>query len=408
MSVFKLLISSRWYLWFSLGYLITGIGTGLTGVAIYANLAKLDASPFYFAITFSVSIAPALISSELGKYLSRYFKPFTILIAAELAGLFALILPFYALISANPRVLMLAVAVSSLFVGLGVAAYNMINKRGFTESDYLQIATIETISFSAVTIVGTGIGSLIYPLVQHGWYFFIDAVSYLLAMACLIYSRSISPQQVVDKIEEAAESTLRFTSLNSDKKCALLIMPLLTIIAAPAMALLPVKGLEFTEIKWLGLVINPVLMLLFARCIGQLIGPLVVSQKMVDYLFKSSLGKSCLGLMFFMMYLLAFCATHFFLAFIAVVLAHIASNILYAVAYSTMLSRFSEQEIGPVSVLVYQITTLLLACLALPAGFFANQYGLFNTLLLFSLPAVFLMFLVFNRIAALGKPIAAA
>jgi hypothetical protein len=166
------------------------------------------------------------------------------------------------------------------------------------------------------------------------------------------------------------------------------------------MALLPVKGLDFVEIKWLGLVINPVLMLLFARCIGQLIGPLVVSQKMVDYLFGSSLGKAGLGLMFFMMYLLAFYSSHFLLTFIAVVLAHIASNILYAVAYSTMLSRFSEQEIGPVSVLIYQITTLLLAVLALPAGFFANEYGLLNTLLLFSLPAVLLMFLVFNRIAA--------
>ncbi|MDW5416611.1 hypothetical protein R6242_08520 [Iodobacter sp. CM08] len=408
MSVFKLLISSRWYLWFSLGYLITGIGTGLTGVAIYANLAKLDASPLDFAITFSVSVAPALLSSELGKYLSRYFKPFSILIAAELAGLFALILPFYALITASPRVLMLAVAVSSLFIGVGVAAYNMINKRGFTEEDYLQIATIETISFSAVAIVGTGIGSLIYPLVQHGVYFFIDAVSYLLAMACLIYSRSISPQQVVDKIEEAVEATLRFASLNGDKKCALLIMPLLTIISAPAMALLPVKGLAFAEIKWLGLLIHPVLMLLFARCLGQLIGPLVVNQKIVDYLFGSSLGKSGLGLMFFMMYLLAFYSTSFTLVFIAVVLAHIASNMLYAVAYTTMLSRFSEQEIGPVSVLVYQITTLLLAGLALPAGFLANQYGLFNTLLLCSLPAVLLMFLVFNRIAALDKSIVAA
>ncbi|MCX7205504.1 MAG: hypothetical protein NT086_05855 [Proteobacteria bacterium] len=394
----KLLMSSRWYLWFSLGLLITNIGSGLTAVAVFGALSKTAAAPSDFALTFSVSIVPTLFSAEIGKYLGRWCKPFSILIAVEIGGVLSLLLPFYALASGNLLMLSMALALPSLFSGLAVSAYHTINKRGFGEADYLHIATIETISFSAITIVGTGIGGVIYPLLSSALYFALDALSYLLAMACLFYSRALIEDAALNRIDQEMVIKIRFFSLNLEKKTILMIMPLLTLISAPAMALLPVKGLEFNDFKVLGLVINPVLILLFARCIGQLIGPLLTSQKMIDRLFYSAWAKSILGLGFFLMYLLAFYSQSLVLVILAVILAHISSNVLFALSYSTMLSRFGEDEIGAASVFSYQSTTLILALFSLPPGFYADQYGLVAAMLLFSLPAVLVMMVVFVKL----------
>jgi hypothetical protein len=394
----KLLISSRWYLWFTLGMLITSIGSGLTAVAVFGALSKAAAVPSDFALTFSMSIVPTLFSSEIGKYLGKYCKPFTVLIAAEIGGILSLLLPFYALDLGNVLMLSMALALPSLFSGLAVSAYHTINKRGFGEEDYLHIATIETLSFSAITIIGTGIGGVLYPRLSSSLYFVLDALSYLLAIACLLYSRALISNVSLNRVDQEAVIKIRFFSLNIEKKTILLIMPLLTLIAAPAMALLPVKGLAFNEFKVLGLVINPVLILLFARCIGQLIGPLLMSQKMVDRLFYSALAKSVLGLGFLLMYLFAFYSQYLVWVILAVILAHISSNILFAVSYSTMLSRFGEDEIGTASVFSYQSTTFILAFFSLPPGFYADQYGLVAAMLLFSFPAVLLMMVVFSAL----------
>ncbi|AMC34540.1 hypothetical protein [Janthinobacterium sp. B9-8] len=394
----KLLKSSRWYLWFTLGLLITSIGSGLTAVAVFGALSKAAAAPSDFALTFSMSIVPTLFSSEIGKYLGKWCKPFSVLIAAEIGGVLSLLLPFYALDSGNLLMLSMALALPSLCSGLAVSAYHTINKRGFGEEDYLHIATIETLTFSAITIIGTGIGGVLYPLLSSPLYFALDALSYLLAMACLFYSRALIEDAALNRVDQEVVVKIRFFSLNLEKKTILLIMPLLTLISAPAMALLPVKGVEFNDFKVLGLVINPVLILLFARCIGQLIGPLLTSQKMVDRLLHSAWAKSILGLGFFLMYLFAFYSQYLILVILAVVLAHISSNILFAVSYSTMLNYFSEDEIGAASVFSYQSTTLILAFFSLPPGFYADQYGLVAAMLLFSFPAVWLMLAVFMAV----------
>jgi hypothetical protein len=392
----KLFISTRWYLWFCLGLLITSIGSGLTAVAVFGALSKAAAAPSDFALTFSMSIVPTLLSSEMGKYLGRWCRPFSILIAAEVGGVLSLLLPFYALDSGNLLMLSMALALPSLFSGLAISAYHILNKRGFGDEDYLHIATIETISFSAITIIGTGIGGLLYPLLSSTLYFVLDAFSYFLAIACLFYSRALIRDAALNRIDQEVIVKIRFFSLNLEKKTILLIMPLLTLISAPAMALLPVKGLEFNDYKVLGLVINPVLILLFARCIGQLIGPLLTSQSMVDRLLYSAWAKSALGLVFFLMYLFAFYSQHLVLVIVTVILAHISSNILFASSYSTMLSRFGEDEIGAASVFSYQSTTLILALFALPSGFYADQSSLVSAMLLFSLPAVLVMMAVFS------------
>ncbi|MEJ2795526.1 hypothetical protein WAE56_19155 [Iodobacter sp. LRB] len=398
MMMIKLLMSSRWYLWFTFSILITSIGSGLTAVAVFGALSKTAANPSDFALTFSMSVVPTLFSSEIGKYLGKWYRPFSVLIAAEIAGALSLLLPFYALETANVQMLSMALALPGLCTGLAVSAYHLINKRGFGEADYLHLARIETITFSAIAIVGTGIGGVLYPLLSSLLYFAIDALSYLLSLACLLYARSLIVDAALDRIDQETVVKLRFFSLRPDKKAILMIMPMLTLIAAPAMALLPVKGMEFNDFNVLGLIINPVLILLFARCLGQLIGPLLTSQSMVDRVFHSAPGKSLLGLGFFLMYLFAFYTRHLPLLILAVILAHVFSNILFAVSYSTMLTYFSEDEIGAASVFSYQSTTLILALMSLPPGFYANQYGLVSAMLIFSFPAVILMMAVFGRL----------
>lgn len=400
-DIARLFKSSPWFLLFSIGYLITGIGSGLTSVAIYGALSQQAASTEVFALAFAFSVLPSLASTNMGMYLGRRLKPLTVLIVAEVCGALCLLIPLTAVKTGNTSLLTVAIMLPSLFAGIGVYSYAEICKRAFSDHEFSAVAAVQTISFSAVTIVGIGIGSILYPSLSSTVYFIADCASFICAIALLLCARrrlAASRTAEVNQIGVVAPASQTLRGFSPHQLLAILLLPLLSVITAPAMALLPAKGAEFSSPKVAGLPVDAVNILLFARGLGQLLGPLLSTDRVTRMVFYSSKLRLGIFAVFIGIYYFVFWTDSLPLMWMAVVVAHIFSNIFFSTAYSFLLRSFSNEDAGFASVRSNQIQVLTLGLAAALSGFLAGYLSLQATLLAFALPGLLLTSWVFLKL----------
>lgn len=278
------------------------MGAGLTQILVYGKLGELNATPSTFAATFAISVFPSFFSTQLGAWLTRRMEPFLILAAAELLGAVSICIPIFAIRENSEALLMISTFLPAVCSGLGLGAYSLICKQGFHDANFPAVSAIETITFSATVFLGTGLGAVLYPFVSMEIYLAVDIATYLIAAILIISARRPrllqKSNEALPQVDDETQVPAMAFALRGHKLRAFWLMPLLACITAPAMALLPAIGTRFSDATIAGVVVAPTVLLIFARSIGQLLGPLVLTSTRVTELFNRINTLTALGAMF--------------------------------------------------------------------------------------------------------------
>ena len=351
------------------GGLISSAGTGLTQVAVYGELARMNAGPATFAVAFAVSVLPGLFSSQVAERFLRRIPPVKMLVLAEILGAMLLVLPALGMMLKSQELLLAAQFSSSLIAGIAMPAGMGINSILFKEKEELASASaLGTIAFSSQVLIGYGIGSLVYGKIPSHIYLLLDFASYL-AGAWLISRSQKSDTRLGEllPIESASVSTplnplrARLGTLTPDQKRAFLLMPLLTCVGAPTVALLPSIGMDFGS--------SAVPLFLFAKTVGQLLGPMLMPPSRYETESKNSRQLILFLASFAALYLLVASTKPMLpIALGLILMAHILSNRVYSLALFALPRYFPSDRIVRVAATQYQVQTSLMVILGASAG----------------------------------------
>lgn len=335
----------------------SSIGNGLTFIVIFATLKQWHAPPSDMALAFVLNTAPGLLGSRLGERLLRRMTPPRILMLAEVGGLLGLLLPWLALSLHHPTWLLLASLMSALTSGMVVPALATLLKQGLASEEVAAGALIDTLVFACHVLLGVGLGVLLFPFLPARWLLVLDALSYLLAIACL--NRLPDTGQA----EMLSSSTMpQYPALSVGQSRSLWLLSVLTLVGAPAMALLPVLRSAGNQ---------QMLPLLFARSLGQLCGPLLVRQSWLSKGTSNQLLLLCLA-GFALCYGLLTAVSQLPWALLLVFLAHVLSNVVYSLGWHGLLRHFSPQQIGWATACSYRRQVWTAAIMGSAAGWLAD------------------------------------
>jgi hypothetical protein len=387
-DILQLLRRHPWFLLLSLAYIVSGAGSGLTDTVAYGNLADQHVSPIWFAVMYAATMAMGVVSMQLGKKVLAHLRVLTVLILAELLGLSALALPWTALRLHNQALFVAGDALTMLYLGLAYPALSVLIRNGFTHDEMPAATAVDTLSFSAVVILGRGVGAFLYPYVPSTTLLIVDATTYLIGVALLLASARAN-RPLFDRLRPQMPTRHpAIRGLRGARLRAFLMPVMLSLVTAPALALLPSVGVNFSGLTLGEVLLAPTLLALFARNMGQLTGPLVLRGEVMDGVFRDS--RILIGL------IAAFCASYvvvmsthsFALVLAAVALAHTCSSMVFNIAYTARLRRFSPEETAAISVRGAQLVLLVQSTLALCAGWLAERLALREALLVLVLPGL--------------------
>jgi hypothetical protein len=376
-----------WFAFITAGFLVTGIGTGLTQVAVFANLDRLGATPLNFAVAFAASVLPILISGEIGKSLVSRFDSFHVLIGVEVVGAISLLIPAIGIYSQSLSLLQAAPIFPALTAGLGVPAYSKIVKANAKAEDYTATAATESIAYAVNVMAGAGVGAIFYLVTPPLLYLGIDLASFI-AAAVLIRSS----QKRVPKMAAAAKSetvTGRTLGTRHGLAVPLLINAALALVTTPALALLPAVAQHF-EASRVGLTfsISTVVVLIFARSLGQIIGPLLTTDAIINRFLTARWTMLLPAAGYLVLYVMVATTSNFLAAFVLVVAAHICSNLVFTTAQVAILRSFSKERIADASALSMQLQVLVMSALSIVTGLAAERASAQVVLIGFGLPAI--------------------
>ncbi|MDX6020769.1 MFS transporter [Scandinavium sp. V105_16] len=354
--LFALLRALRGHVWLRLlafAFILSSLGNGLTQVVVFGQLLRWHATPTTLTLAWLLATVPGFIGSLLGEKLCRIYPPLRVLILCELLGLLALALPLIGLRLHSLPLLLAVQSVESLLGGISWPALALTFKRGLREDELPAATAMENMIFASQVLLGTGLGVLLFERVSPEALLLIDAVSFMAACGLLW----LALQRIAIRAEEKvflAGTPLRWRNLSTQQKRSLLLLPSLAAVGAPAMALLPALAQQMQPENTAGLALP----LLFSRSLGQLCGPMLLnSQRMPDYVQRNHLLLGCLGL-FLLAYILMPIMTAFTAVLAAIFIAHLASNVVFALGTFSVLHQFTEDDVSSASAKAWRWQTL--------------------------------------------------
>ncbi|MDO8528152.1 MAG: MFS transporter [Deltaproteobacteria bacterium] len=377
LQLLSLLKNNKDFSIISLATLFSGIGTALTVIAVYGELSNARAQPFFYSVAFILSLFPGLFSSALAAKLSAKIKISTALILAECCGAIFLVMPMIGVATKVVWFLLVALFMTSAVSGFQSPIYQTFIRRKFKDEELKLVSICSVYIFSANFIFGEALGTVLYPLVGTKIYLFIDLFSYLLA-AVLIFLAYKKNKDVFNPVQTNPEKRAVFLwkSLNVFQKRAFLLTPFLALCCAPAMSLLPAIGAEHgKEIVAGSFIIAPALVFLLFKTLGQIIGPFVANRYNFDRLFASNGIITALLMLYLGLYYVIYTAKNLTIACLSIVLAHIASNIVYILASYSFTKHFDESVIAVVSARHYQVCLIAMCLSGLWAGIVAEKFN---------------------------------
>lgn len=370
-NIFTLIKAHPSYFLLSLGSLVSGIGTSLTMIAIYAELSARNTPASFYSAAFILGVLPGLFTSGLTNKLSSRFKLSTILIVAELIGAASLVFPFIGLKSGLLSLLLVAEFIGSAITGLLAPFSDSIIRNNFEDQDLPLVTTYSVYSFSANFIIGQALGTILYNFIGTRIYLLLDLSSFLFAAGLIAFANRLRPhsfslnQNGNEKIEK-----FKWNELTLIQKRAFLITPALAAICAPAMSILPAIGPKFGVKANIGtIIIAPSLILLLLKTLGQMLGPLLTPSKKFEHMVNNNLLLITCLLIYLIFYLIAFTTTNIIIAGASIVLAHTFSNVVFILGSFSMTRYFSSAEIEIVSARHYQVVLVVITLSALWAGY---------------------------------------
>lgn len=404
--MFKFLCININFFYFAIASLIMQIGIGLTQVAVYGHLAKIDASPLYFTLAFSLATIPGLFSSQIGSYLSKKVNIIFLCVAIQLFGAFSLILPILGVNHNQIILLIFAEFISAFIAGFSYPISQIYIKRVFTDNKYLPLASkLDVYLFSMNIIIGTFFGTLLYSYFNTENYLLINLFAYIISSFIYIIAyfkkKKISIKNL--NIYEKSSSNKNKISLNKhflffnnfpkDKKYPFFILIYLPIITTPCISLLPTIGNKYgSNYNILGITLTPALLFILSKTIGQMIGPMLIKNSMFEKIFNNkSIFIKC-NFLFLLMYLIIYFIDNIYISIILIIFAHIFSNIVFSLGMFATQRTFNIDEISDVSAKQYQISTFSMAIISLICGFLVQYIPYY---IIIFIPFIIIYFLLF-------------
>ncbi len=360
-----LLRSMRKYPWLRmlmLALICSSVGSGLTFIMVFGELARLAAAPSSFALAFMLSTSPGFLGSIAGKYLLKRIEAKYCFIIAECLGALGLMIPWYGLAHDSVAILQLAGIASSLAAGITIPAINHFTKHKLDPADIGTGAVIDTLVFACQVLFGIGIGVFLYGVIHSHTYLLVNLVSYIIAILFILVLPKLSgkhPQQVY-----AQDLPDR---LSSEQRASLYVLPALAICGAPAMSLLPTLVHSHHDQQ------ETMLFLLFSRSLGQLLGPFLVKEERYKHQ-SSRFIIACLAA-FISCYLLVPLTPFLFVSVLLVFSAHLFSNIVYSLGWYNLLTTFDKHQVAAASASSYRRQIVIGAVMSILAGLLADRLG---------------------------------
>lgn len=360
-----LLRSMRKYLWLRilvLALICSSVGSGLTFIMVFGELARLNAAPSSFALAFILSTSPGFLGSIAGKYLLARIEAKYCFMIAECIGALGLIIPWYGLVHGSVTILQLAGVASSVSAGITIPAINHYTKAKLAPEDIGAGAVIDTLVFACQVLFGIGVGVLLYGTVQSNTYLLANLLSYIIAITFIF-----SLPKLANYAEQNVYAQGLPKRLSSKQRASLYLLPALAMTGAPAMSLLPTLVHSNNDQK------ETLLFLLFARSLGQLLGPFLVKEE--RYKNQSSLFIIACMTTFIVCYLFVPLTPLLGVSLLLIFSAHVFSNIIYSLGWYSLLTNFDNDQVAAASASSYRKQIIIGAVVSISAGMLADKVG---------------------------------
>lgn len=370
--------SHRWLRLLGFAYILSSLGNGLTQVIIFGQLLYWQASPATLTMVYMLSMLPGFIGSIWGERLCKKTSPLRILIFAEILGLLALAFPVYGLLHHNVPALLVVQCIEALLSGISYPALTLLFKRGLRHDELPAATAMETIIFASQVLLGTGLGVLLFGLIDTLHLLAIDALSFV-ASAILIMMSAAAFRTAETQPTEAMPGRQEplWRAISPSQKRTIMLLPALAAVGAPAMALLPALAQEIRPEDSAGLALP----LLFARSLGQLCGPLMLdARKLQLYAVNNRILLACLGIFIGCYFLLPLSAGYSYIGLILIFSAHMASNIVFALGTFGILGNFPQTQVAKASAMSWRAQVLAATVFTGITSAMAHYFGAFNAL----------------------------
>ncbi|NIF57450.1 MFS transporter [Enterobacter sp. Ap-916] len=365
----------RWFTLLGLALLFSSVGNGLTYVLVFSQLLNSHATPSWLSLAYVLALAPGLPASFAGVWLLKRWPAFSVLLLGEVFGLTGLLLPCLALWNEHPGLLLLSQAAAAFSTGLTVPALSQLFKQGLSKALIPAAAGVETLVFAANVIFGVGLGTLLYGHVSLWLMLLLDAISFIVAIGLLWYASAAFVMKAKEDSAPDESEEFSWQNVTPVQKRSLLLLPSLALVGAPVMALLPALAPALP-----GDNAANGLALLFARSAGQLLAPLLLSEKQV----RNRAGKSFPLMLALLLFTLCYFAVGYsgtlWLAVPLIVIAHLFSNWFYLVATLNVMDSFPGPQVGAAMAATWRlqlgITLVVPLVTGTIAGYFPAQWVL--------------------------------
>ncbi|MEH5013980.1 MFS transporter [Phytobacter diazotrophicus] len=394
-ALVRALRTHRWLRLLLCAFVLSSLGNGLTQVLVFGQLLRWHASPSTLTLAYLLATLPGFVGSLAGEKLCRRLSPLSLLIITELLGMVALALPLFGLVYHSIPALLMVQSAEALLGGMSWPALALVFKRGLTHDELPAATGMESVIFASQVLLGTGVGVLLFDHVAPLILLSIDALSFLASMALLMLTRAhYRAHDMSNRNNGKPLSTIAWPSLTAAQKRSLLILPALAAVGSPAMALLPALAQQIHPDDATGLALP----LLFARSLGQLCGPLLLNgEKLPHYARRNRLLVLCLAIFLGAYGLLPLLSEEKSAALGLIFIAHLASNVVFAVGTFSLLAGFSGDEIPAASAKAWRWQTLTATLMTTIAAWLASEWGAAQALYSVSLSALLLMSVVMAR-----------
>ncbi|AUU88637.1 MFS transporter [Enterobacteriaceae bacterium ENNIH3] len=394
-ALVRALRTHRWLRLLLCAFVLSSLGNGLTQVLVFGQLLRWHASPSTLTLAYLLATLPGFVGSLAGEKLCRRLSPLSLLIITELLGMVALALPLFGLVYHSIPALLMVQSAEALLGGMSWPALALVFKRGLTHDELPAATGMESVTFASQVLLGTGVGVLLFDHVAPLILLSIDALSFLASMALLMLTRAhYRAHDMSNRNNGKPLSTIAWPSLTAAQKRSLLILPALAAVGSPAMALLPALAQQIHPDDASGLALP----LLFARSLGQLCGPLLLNgEKLPHYARRNRLLVLCLAIFLGAYGLLPLLSEEKSAALGLIFIAHLASNVVFAVGTFSLLAGFSGDEIPAASAKAWRWQTLTATLMTTIAAWLASEWGAAQALYSVSLSALLLMSVVMAR-----------
>lgn len=392
-ALIRALRSHAWLRLMAIAFIVSSLGNGLTQVVVFGQLLRWHATPSVLTLAWLLATVPGFIGSLLGEKLCRVSPPLRLLVFCELAGLAALLLPLLGLHYQSIPLLLAVQSVEALLGGMSWPALALTFKRGLSTEELPAATAMENLIFASQVLLGTGVGVLLFGRVDPVGLLAVDGASFVVASLLLWLTHrriDIGPQVSLC----ASDSPVRWATLSVPQKRSLLLLPALAAVGAPAMALLPALAQQLRPEDSAALALP----LLFSRSLGQLCGPFLLNgKKMTRHARHNGLLLGCLALFLLSYAVMPALSQHVGAALAAIFIAHLSSNVVFAVGTFSVLHHFAQDCVAHASAKAYRWQTLTATFATLITVVLSARFSAIQTLWCVSFSALLLVAAVLFR-----------